>query len=230
MRFNTICTLFALTLAGVSSACLADEEHPNSVRVGLYYVTYHSSADDISGPFVPPGLNVEVENTTTLYLAYVRRLSSHFDLELAAGWPPLTKTKGKGPAMVGSVPYNGEVISSARWFAPTLLLNYSFVDESHAWRPYIGVGINYTHFYDRVSTPAGDAASGGPTSIKLPDSFGPAATLGLAYHPTSRWSVNLSYSVSKVSSNLTATTAGLERHSHVDFGPRAAVLSGGYSF
>ncbi len=215
------------------SVCVAhaDDGVPdNTVRVGMYYIQYHSSADDISGPYVPTGLNLSVNDVETLYLAYVRRLSVHFDLELAAGYPPLTKTEGRGPATLGSVPYNGQVISTARWFAPTLLLNYKFFDDSHAWRPYVGVGVNYANFYDRRSTAAGDAASGAPTSISLPVSVGVAGTVGMAYHLQGRWSLFLSYSATVVKSKLTTDTAGVERTTEISFGPRALVFAAGYSF
>src|SRR6185437_13550380 len=208
----------------------ADDVPSNSLRVGAYYVTYDVSADDIKGPFVPPGVNVDLKSVVTPYFAYVRRLSGRFSLELALGVPPVTKTVGKGPATLGSVPYNGQVISTACWFAPTLLLNFYLLDETHRLRPYIGAGVNYTRFYDRQSTPAGYAASGGPTSIKLPSSVGPAGTVGLAYHVSGGFNVYASYSVSRVHTLLTADTAGVIRNSHVEFGPRALVVSAGYSF
>jgi outer membrane protein len=196
----------------------------------MYYIQYHANADDLSGPYVPTGLNLSVNDVETLYLAYVRRLSEHFDLELAAGYPPLTKTEGRGPAQIGSVPYNGQVLVTARWFAPTLLLNYKFLDDSHAWRPYIGVGVNYVNFYDRRSTAAGNAVGGGPTSIALPVSWGPAATVGMSYQLPQHFSLYLSYSASVVKSKLTADTAGVVRTTDVSFGPRALVFAAGYSF
>jgi outer membrane protein len=202
----------------------------NQVRIGMYYVHYFPKADDISGPFVPPGLNVGIQDVETLYLAYVRSLSPNWNLELAIGWPPLTRTEGKGPQYVGSVPYNGQVLSTARWFAPTLLLNYVFLDESNRLRPYVGLGVNYTRFYSRQSTAAGDAVSGGPTHLSLPSSVGPAATVGLAYHVSSRWSFYASYSVSQVHSKLTADTAGLIRTTDVEFWPTALVVSAAYAF
>ena len=220
----------ALLALSLSIAHADDGVPSNTVRVGLYYVHYHTSADDISGPYVPTGLNLSVNDVETLYLAYVRRLSEHFDLELAAGYPPVTKTEGRGPATLGSVPYNGQVISTARWFAPTLLLNYKFFDESHAWRPYVGIGVNYANFYDRRSTAAGNAASGGPTSISLPVSVGPAATVGMSYHLQGRWSLYASYSATVVKSKLTADTAGVMRTSDINFGPRALVVAAGYAF
>ncbi|HKT74033.1 MAG TPA: OmpW family outer membrane protein [Steroidobacteraceae bacterium] len=223
-------TACCLAVSFAASKALAEDALSNSVRIGAYYVTYHTTADDISGPYVPPGVNLELQHTFTPYLAYVRRLDRHFSVELALGVPPLTKTRGKGPAALGSVPYNGQVISTARWFAPTLLLQYNFLDESARLRPYIGAGINYVRFYDRRSTAAGNAASGGPTSISLPASVGPAGTVGLACRITRHFSVYASYSLSQVNSRLTANTAGVIRTSHIKFGPRAAVLSAGYSF
>jgi len=225
--------LCALTVALLTLAALpvqADEVPANTVRVGMYAVFYHASADDISGPYVPPGVNLTVKNVETLYLAYLRRLSTHFTVELALGWPPLTKTYGKGLAALGSVPYNGQEISSARWFAPNALIEYVFFDDSHALRPYVGIGVNYTALYDRDSTVAGNAASGGPTRLELPASVGPVATVGLKYQLPNHWSLSASYSATRVDTRLTAITAGLVRTTHISFGPQALVVAVGYSF
>ena len=157
-------------------------------------------------------------------------MSAHFDVELAVGYPPLTKTVGKGPPTLGSVPYDGQVISTARWIAPTLLVEYKFFSENSKLRPYIGVGVNYTTFYDRDSTAQGNAASGGPTKLSLSASVGPAATAGLAYSISTNWHLYGSYSISQVKSNLVADTAGVIRTTHINFGPQALVLALGYSF
>ena len=212
-----------------AAPALADDS-PNSARIGLYSVFYHVSADDLSGPFVPPGANLDANNVETVYLAYVRTLSSRFDVELAAGYPPLQKTVGKGPATLGSVPYDGQVIATARWLAPTVLLEYKFLSENSRWRPYIGVGVNYTAFYDRNSTAQGNAVSGGPTKLSLTSSVGPAGTAGVAYNIAGHWHAYASYSISKVSTDLTADTAGIIRTTHINFGPQALVVSVGYSF
>jgi outer membrane protein len=165
-----------------------------------------------------------------VYLAYVRTISPHFEVELAFGVPPSTKTKGKGPALLGSVPFDGVEISSAKWASPTLLFNYVFFDESARFRPYIGVGVNHTAFYERRSTAAGNAVAGGPTKISLSSSTGIAGTIGMSYRFKDAWHVYASYSASKVKSDLKAETDGLIRTSTIDFGPRAFVLSVGYSF
>ena len=97
--------LVLLAVASLSTAWTAPvaAEDNNTVRAGIYIIRYNASAEDISGPFAPSGLNVDVKNTNTVYFSYIRRLSTHLDLELAGGWPPKTETVGKGPATVGSV-------------------------------------------------------------------------------------------------------------------------------
>lgn len=234
IRFSFRSMIAALAAAAVgaygAAPALADDVPGNSARIGLYSVFYHVSADDLAGPYVPPGANIDAKNVETLYLAYVRRLSPHFGVELTLGYPPLQKTEGKGPATLGSVPYDGQVIATARWLAPTLLVEYTFLPENSTLRPYIGVGVNYTTFYDRNSTAQGNAASGGPTKLSLTSSVGPAATAGLAYHISGNWNFYASYSVSQVKTDLTADTVGVIRKTRISFGPQALVLSVGYSF
>jgi len=234
ITFNVRTRLGVAAAAATAFFCAAPasagDDPYNSARIGLYSVFYHVKADDLSGPFVPPGANIDANNVETAYLAYVRTIIPHWDVELALGYPPLQKTVGKGPATLGSVPYNGQVIASARWIAPTLLLEYVFLEDSSKWRPFIGAGVNYTTFYDRNSTAAGDAASGGPTRISLTPSFGWAATAGVAYHIAGNWHAYASYSFSQVKTDLTADTAGVIRTTHINFAPQALVLSVGYSF
>jgi len=213
-----------------ASTALADDAPNNSLRLGSYSVFYHTSADNIGGPYVPPGVNLESENLTTLYVGYIRHVWSRFDAELALGYPPLAKIKGVGPTTVGSVPYNNVEVSSARWIAPTLFIEYRLLSENYAWQPFIGVGVNYTTFYDRTTTAAGNAAFGGPTRLSLSASVGPAATVGVGYHVSGPWHVYASYSIAQVKSDLTANTAGVERTTHISFGPQVLILSLGYSF
>jgi outer membrane protein len=214
-----------------AGAGLSDDAVPaNTVRVGMYFVRYSASAPDLSGPYTPPGINFRVESVNTPYFAYQRRLSSNWQLELAAGVPPKTSTAGVGPAYLGSVPFNGQVVSTARWFSPSLLLEYRFLEEQAKFRPYVGAGLNYTHFYERDSTAAGNAVNGGPTAIYLSDSLRPAATAGLSYRFTKNIDVIASYSIAQVNSTYNSNTSGISRTTDVHFNPRTAVIAVGYSF
>ena len=202
----------------------------NTVRVGMYFVHYSASAPDLSGPFTPAHINLTVENVNTPYFAYLRRLDPHWSLELAAGIPPTTHTLGKGPPYLGSVPFDGQQVATAKWFSPSFLVEYNFRSEQEKFRPYVGAGFNYTHFYERNSTAAGDAANGGPTSTRLSNSIGPAATAGLSYKFTREINAIASYSFARVNSDYDSDTAGIHRTTKVHFNPRTLVIAVGYSF
>jgi outer membrane protein len=231
MKISKLGALRVATLVSIAACTTAfADEPPNDVRLGLYNVFYHTSADDITGPFVPAGVNLKAQNLQTLYVGIVRHLPDNFALELALGYPPLAKIKGSGPATVGSAPYDGQVISGARWISPTLFVIYNFLPDTALLRPYIGAGVNYTTFYDRDPTAAGNAASGGPTRISLTSSVGPALTGGVTYRISDRWHLHASYGWSQVKTHFTGDTDGFERTSHISFGPQALIISGGYSF
>ncbi len=213
--------------------CCVQAEENNTIRLGEYFVHFDAHASDVAGTgvgAVPPGVNVNVNPVNTLYLAYVRRLSPKWDLELAFGVPPTTTMVGKGPTKLGSVSYAGQQVATSRWASPTLLLNYKFLEETDRLRPYIGAGINYTRFNENTALPAGQAAFGGPTSATLSDSWGLAGTVGLQYRIQDHWSVFASYSLTQIKSTMNANTAGALRTTTIDFHPSALVLSAGYSF
>jgi len=224
-------SIFAVAVGLIPSQGYAEDEAANNrVGVGEYWMFYHVHATDISGPFTPPGLNLDLKNLSTPLFAYIRRLHGHLWAEAALGIPPLAKTVGKGPAELGSVPYNGQVITTARWFAPSLLLRYEFLDEHYIVRPYLEAGINYVMFYDRNSTPAGDAGAGGPTRIELPSSVGPAGTVGVALRLPRNWGMTVSWSASRVRTHLMAITADIQRTSTISFNPQALVIAATYAF
>ena len=216
--------------ATVAHAAGARPERPNSLRIGYYFVSYNVNGTDLAGPFTTPGLKADLKKVQTPYFAYVRQWTTHFQTEFAFGIPPKTTAVGKGPAHVGSVPFDGQELLTSKWFSPTLLFNWVFFDETSRWRPYLGVGINHTRFNERRIAPSGEAIIGGPTTIELSNSTGLAATAGIAWHLKDAWNVYASYSGSNVVSDLRATTAGIVRTSHIDFNPRTVVISFGYSF
>jgi outer membrane protein len=231
----TMKTLFSsssccLLLAAACSTCVADTTPANLVEVGMYYIHFDVDASDVSGPYVPPGLNLDVKDIETPYLSYERRVWDHFDLALSMGYPPVAHAEGKGPEFLGPLPYSDQVLLTTRALAPTLLAKYVFLDDSGSWHPYLGVGVNYTNFYDRNATSAGTSVLGGPTSISLSSSVGPAATIGLRYSLQTRWSLEASYTASKVNTRLTADTEGFLRTSHIELNPGALVVAAGYSF
>ena len=217
-------------LAGGGAARADDAPLANEVRAGAYFVHDATQANDLSGPFTPAGINIRVGDVTTAYFAYLRRLDDNWGLELAGGIPPKVKTYGKGPATVGSVPFDGQEVATAKWFSPSVLLDYRFLTPASPVRPYVGIGFNYTRFYDLQSTPAGDAANGGPTRVSLSKSFGPAGTVGASWQITREFNVLAAFSAARVNSNYRSDTAGVIRTTRIHFNPRAFIVAAGYSF
>lgn len=226
----TALRLAAILLAACAAGAHAQDAPANELRLGAYFVHDDVKANDLSGPFTPAGINIRVGDVTTPYIGYLRNLDPHWTLDFAMGVPPKVKTYGKGPATVGSVPFDGQEVATAKWFSPSLLIDYKFLEPSSRLRPFVGIGVNFTRFYELKSTPAGDAANGGPTRVRLTHSFGPAGTVGVAYQITREISLSASYSIARVNSHYTSDTAGVLRTTSIHFNPRAAIVAVGYSF
>lgn len=71
---------------------------------------------------------------------------------------------------------------------PTLTFQYHFTDFGN-FKPYVGVGVNYTVFFDQS---AGNAALNGVavTGLSVKDSFGAAAQVGFDYMIDRHWGLN----------------------------------------
>ena len=67
-------------------------------------------------------------------------------------------------------------------FPPTVMLQYHFTNFG-AFKPYLGVGVNWTHFFN-------NDAKGLFNSLKIDDSFGVAAQIGFEYMINRNWGVN----------------------------------------
>lgn len=229
-KMNLVLAAILTTNSVAASASAFDfaTDGKNSVNFGFLHIGVHSKSDDFTsnGPafLTPQPAGLTVGNANTLKFGYTRHLSDKWNLEFVAGLPPKHKVYGRGTL----APYG--VIAEVKQMAPTVFLNYNFGDASDSFRPFVGVGLNYTKFIDRETTPISRIATGGPTSIKLTDSFGIAAQIGVNYKLTDRWVVTASVAVADVQSDLTSTTGSIERKTSIDFRPVVAGVGLGYRF
>ncbi|WP_426146134.1 OmpW/AlkL family protein [Polaromonas sp. DSR2-3-2] len=224
-----------LALAGLLAACAAAPSmaQQNTFRLGISNVQPHSSASDVSGPFTPGGISLEVRDKTTPFVSYIREISDQWDVELALGVPPKhdIALKINNTALPGSTQaLSDQVGATIRQVAPTVFFNYKFLEKASPVRPFVGAGINYTRFDKTHSTAAGDALNGGPSSISLEDSVGLALQAGVAWRLSNAWSVSASLATARVKSKITTNTLGIERHADIRFKPRVFTMAMGYSF
>ena len=221
-----------LVLAG-SSAAFA--QSLTTVKLGWVHIDPQSSASNVSGPFTPVDtLSLKVKPQSTLYFSLAQEIDANWEMELALGVPPkhdatLVVVK---PSNVpsGVAAQDGAVISKVAQVAPTLFFNYRFGNRDSSWRPFVGIGLNYTRFTDTESTAVNDHVNGGPTTIKMSDSRGLAAQVGVTAKISGPWSVTGSWSTAKVASTITTNTLGIERKADVTFNPSVLTLALGYSF
>lgn len=102
-----------------------------------------------------------IDDNTQLTLTAEYFIYDNIGIELLAATP------FSHDITIGGIGFAG----STKQLPPTLSVNYHFPTNS-AWSPYVGVGINYTTFFDE-SSPLG--------TLALDDSVGVAVQAGLDY-------------------------------------------------
>ncbi|MBI5925989.1 MAG: outer membrane beta-barrel protein [Aquabacterium sp.] len=205
---------------------------------------------------VPPGNQLQVQPKSTLLFSISRSFNDNWEAELVLGVPPEHDVKlrvGDGVKATAATPngvvatlplqsqvgvgvarhvaaYDGVVVAKVKQTAPTLFLNYKFLDASSALRPYVGVGFNYTHF-KVTSTAAGDALyDDGPVRISSTDSIGLAFQAGANYKFDKNWSLNAAWATAGVKNNVTINTNSSEQTLSYRFHPSVFSLMVGYQY
>jgi len=220
-------SLFAAAALSLVAASASAQTH--GVYLGGAHIDINSKAPPLSGgpATPPPGAQIEVGDASTPIFGYTYRFNENWAVEAALGIPPRHKTYGRG-----FIEAFGQ-ISSVKQVAPTVFLNYHFRRFGPV-EPFVGLGLNYTHFTGGRSTASGDAASGGPTKIELSDSWGLAAHVGGSYIVDKHWSVVGTVAYADVQSDakgITSTPGGeIVRTTHIKFRPVVYTLSLAYSF
>lgn len=200
LTLRTLVSAVALLLAAsVAQAQL------NVVKMGVTRYTTHSTTSGIQGIGVPAGADATTGDATTLLLVYERLLTPNVGVELAAGVPPRIHSDAAGTMAI-----LGKDVLSAKNVAPTLLLNYHFGAAGDTWRPYVGIGVNFTRFVGIRSSLAPD--------VRMSDSVGPAVQAGIDFALNNEWTVFASVAALKVKSDLVAV-ASTVLTTTIDFKP-----------
>lgn len=185
----------------------------------------HISPDDSSGdisvagtPVLGSGVGVDEDTVPEIDITYM--ITRHIGLELILATSTHTVTAR------GSLGALGRVIDS-EVLPPTLTLQYHFNPEGTI-RPYAGIGINYTKFYDeKVQGPLDISGS----DIHLDSSWGLAAQLGVDFMLDNSWFINADIKYIKIDSTASFTdTAFGNVEVDVDIDPIVVGLGFGKRF
>lgn len=123
------------------------------------------------------------DNNTQLGLTFGYMVTDNIGVELLAATPFRHKVSLNGAAVNGN-------IATVRDLPPSLMTQYYFGDKQDKLRPYLGLGVNYTTFFDEKFNDNGKEA--GLSNLSLKDSWGVAAQAGLDYNLDAHWMLNMS--------------------------------------
>jgi len=169
---TTVKTLIALGIASLALVAGSAQAEKGDwiIRGGVTYVV----PEDFSTPFGDTGsVKFDVSDEATFGFNVTWMFHDNWGIELLAVIPPEHSVKAPAVADVD--------IISAEVLPPTLSLQYHFLPEG-TFRPYIGVGMNYTMFSNEKIIEG---------TLKIDDSTGFAADLGADIALGERWVVNI---------------------------------------
>lgn len=187
--------LAALSMA--SASVFAQSQGDWIVRAGVGYIDPDTSSENLffEGTELD-GYQVDVDSSVRPIVNLTRMMTDNIGLELLASWPFSHDIDGDG-ALSGL----GK-LGNTKHLPPTLSVQYHF-QPNQTFRPYAGVGVNYTYFFDESTTDtlhqgiigtANDALgtdySGGATDLNVKNSVGLALQLGADFQFDGGWFIN----------------------------------------
>ena len=227
MNKSIVSGLIAATLlaAGFTSSVSAHQAGDFIVRAGAAMVSPNESSQNIETPDLGNLGQFSVSDNTQLGLNFGYMLTDNIGIELLAATPFSHDISING---VGKV-------AETKQLPPTLVAQYYFGSSDSKLRPYIGVGVNFTNFFDNEIT---NDVDGRLSDLSLSNSWGVAGQVGIDYQVNKQWLVNASVWYAQISTdakfNYTFDNAGTDTSVPVtietDINPWVYMISVGYTF
>ncbi|MGO4327742.1 OmpW family protein [Cupriavidus sp. 2TAF22] len=231
----------AMLIAGAAQAQSAGS---NVLSLGWFRVMPNSSADPLTVDSVngfpvgqpKPGTGAEIQSADTVGISLEHYFTDNIGVDFVFGIPPKHDVAGEGSfAKYG-------MLGSVKQWSPAVLVKYHFLDAKSKFRPYIGIGVNYTWFTGETITNQTFVKSEfGPNatmSASAKSSWNPVFNVGANYAVTDNWFVGISVSYVPLSTtaSFTAQNAGaagnqtVQSHTKIKIDPVVTFLNVGYRF
>jgi outer membrane protein len=217
LKLSILTGVFILFTSSVTQAV---EKGDWLIRVGPALVEPNDRSGDVDGI---PNSGVRVDNKLTLGYQIAYMFTDSIAVELLGITPSNHNLSGEGS--ISSLGGLGDVDV----FPPTLSLQYHF-NNSTPFKPYVGVGINYTTFSNEETSNALDAALGGPTDLEIDDSFGFSAQVGVDYFVSESVFLNTSLWYVDIDADAELTTGNVSRDVDIDIDPWVIFIGIGKKF
>jgi outer membrane protein len=205
--------LLMIAAAMVPALAQAHQAGDIIVRAGTATVRPNAGSDNVLGLG-----SFNVDNNTQLGLTFGYMATDNIGVELLAATPFQHKV---GVGGVGQ-------IAEVKHLPPTLMAQYYFGQSTDKLRPYLGLGLNYTTFFDEKFNQTGQDA--GLTDLHLKSSWGVAAQAGLDYNLNKNWLLNMSVWWMDIDTTVKFKAAGQDQSIKTRLDPWVFMFGFGYKF
>lgn len=212
----------------VTGSSFAHEAGDVILRMGATSVVPDESTTLISTTATGPLSNTSagVGNDAQFGLNLVYMLTHKWGLEVLAATPFEHDLDVKG---LGAHGFSTTALASARQLPPTVTLNYFFAPAGSTINPYLGVGANYTVFFDK--TLMGQAqAELAANNLELDNSAGLAFHAGIDVALNRNWLLNASVWNIDIDTDVNFNSALGNVHVGAELDPWVYMISLGYKF
>ncbi len=155
MKMKKDVALLCSMLLVAPAMATAQSQGDWTIGLGVGYVDPESDNGNLAG------LEADIDEDVRPIATAEYFVRDNLGVELLVAWPFEHDISLDGVGKIGSTKH----------LPPTLSLNYHFPTNS-PWKPYVGAGVNYTHFFDEKSS-LGD--------LELDASWGFAVQAGIDY-------------------------------------------------
>ncbi|NOZ36802.1 MAG: OmpW family protein [Gammaproteobacteria bacterium] len=209
MRTRLLATVSFIT--GISSLICSPAAIADAgdwlVRLRALQVSPNDGSSSVSSI---AGSSVGVGDDTTIELDFTYFMTRNLGVEAILG-SSQNNINGKG-SIAGL-----NKIAEIRTLPPTITLQYHFQPDADI-RPYAGLGINYTRFFDAKASNSLNSALG-QTDVSLSSSWGLSGQIGVDIAIKKNWFVNFDVKYIQMNSTATLNSGGTVRQVNVDINP-----------
>ena len=230
---KSLLTLAVLTSLSLNTIAADYKAGDIVVRGGATMVSHDSGKSvvyvEALGGDTP--LSISVDDNTQLGLNFVYFYDNNWGVEVLAATPfthdvTIHDPQGISGGLFGA-DVDGATLAEVTQLPPTVSALYYF-DSASAFKPYVGVGVNYTIFFDEdfKSTPK----SLGFNDLELDGSFGFSVQVGADYQLNNKWHVNASARYIDIGTDANFKIGDIKGSASVDVDPMVYSIMLGYKF
>ncbi len=179
------------------------------VRVGVAHVEPSSETSDpivVAAPPLPDSRVSSLSSDTQPGVTFTYMVADHIGIEaiLALPFTVNAELEGGVPLATGS-----PEIGSSKYLPEIVSVQYFPLKPESKFQPYVGVGLNYTLFFDGEASDALNASAAGPSTVNVDDSIGIALQVGADIEVADGWLLNASAWYVDADTDVTVSTTNI---------------------